>query len=112
MKTHSLIIAAAALALLAGVLFWSNRREAAKEAAGGTADAPRIINLKESDVSRINIQRGETQKIILAKLDSGGWQVAETPVLPGDSGTIGSLVTSLSTLNSERVVEDKPADLT
>ena len=112
MKTRSLILAAAALAILTGVLYWSNRQETAKEAAGGTADAPRIINFKEGDVTRIDIQRGETQKITLAKLDSGDWQVAETPVLPGDSGIIGSLVTSVSTLNSERIVEDKPADLT
>jgi hypothetical protein len=112
MKTRGLIIAAAALAILAAALYWSNRREAAKEAAGGTTDAPRIINFKEADVNRINIERNQTEKISLVKLDSGDWQVAETPVLPGDSGTISSLITSVSALNSERIVQDKPADLT
>ena len=55
MKGRGLILAAAALAVLAGVLYWSNRREAAKAAAGGTAEAPRIINLNSDDVTRIDI---------------------------------------------------------
>jgi hypothetical protein len=111
MKTRGLILAAAALALLAGALYWSNRREAAKAAAGGTPEAPRIINLNSADVTRIDIHRNQTEKISLVKLDSGDWQVAETPVLPGESGTMSSVLSTLSTLNSERIVEEKPGDL-
>jgi hypothetical protein len=111
MKTHSLILAALALALLGGLLYWSNRREAAKAAAGGTPDAPRIINLNSDDVTRIDIQHNQSEKIGLVKLDSGNWQVAETPVLPGEEGTISSLLSTLAKLDSERIVEDKPGDL-
>ena len=111
MKTRGLILAAAALAVLAGVLYWSNRREAAKAAAGGTAEAPRIINLNSDDITRINILRNQTEKISLVKLDSGDWQVAETPALPGDSSTISGVLSAVSTLNSDRIVEEKPADL-
>jgi hypothetical protein len=111
MKSRGLILAAAALALLAGALFWSNRREAARAAAGGTPEAPRIVNLNSDDVTRIDIQRNQTEKIGLVKLDSGDWQVAETPVLPGETGTISSLLSTLSKLDSERIVEEKPGDL-
>jgi len=111
MKTRSLMLAVAALAILAGALYWSNRREAAKAAAGGTPEAPRILNLTQADITRINIQRNRTEKITLAKLDSGDWQVAETPPLPGDSNTISTLLSTLSTLNSDRLVEEKPGDL-
>src|SRR4051812_4386968 len=111
MKTRGLLLAAIALAILGGVLYWSNRREAAKAAAGGTAEAPRIINLKQDEINRITITRNSTQKITLAKLDSGDWQVQETPVLPGDSGTISGLLSAVSTLDSERIVDEKPADL-
>jgi|SRR3990172_2364396 len=111
MKTRGLILAAAALALLAGALYWSNRREAAKAAAGGTAEAPRIINLNSDEITRIDIQRNQTEKIGLVKLDSGDWQVAETPVLPAESSTVSSLLSTLSKLDSERIVEEKPADL-
>jgi len=111
LKTRGLIIAAALLAVLAGALYWSNRREAAKAAEGGTAEAPRILTLKQEDVTRINIQRNRTEKVTLAKLDSGDWQVAETPPLPGDSNTMSTLLSTLSTLNSDRLVEEKPGDL-
>jgi hypothetical protein len=111
MKSRGLLLAAAALTILAGVLYWSNRREAAKTAAGGTAEAPRIINLKSDDIKRIDIHRNQTETIGLVKLDSGDWQVAENPVLPGDSGIISSVLSAVSTLDSERIVQDKPADL-
>jgi Domain of unknown function (DUF4340) len=111
MKSRGLILAAAALALLAGALYWSNRREAAKAAAGGTSEAPRIINLKSDEITRIDIHRNQTEKISLVKLDSGDWQVAETPVLPGESGTMSSVLSTLAALDSERIVEEKPGDL-
>jgi Domain of unknown function (DUF4340) len=111
MKSYGLILAAAALALLAGVLYWSNRREAAKAAAGGTPEAPRIINLNSDDITRIDIHRNQTETISLVKPDSGDWQVAETPVLPGESGTISSLLSTLSKLDSQRIVQEKPGDL-
>src|SRR5712671_6234218 len=108
MKTRGLTLAAAALALLAGALYWSNRREAARAAAGGTSEAPRIINLKSDEITRIDIHRNQTEKVSLVKLDSGDWQVAETPVLPGESGTMASVLSTLAALDSERIVEEKP----
>ena len=111
MKTRGLIIAAAVLAVLSGTLYWSNRRQAATAAAGGTPEAPRILTLTQADITRINIQRNLTETVTLAKLDSGDWQVAQTPPLPGDSGTISNLLSTLSALNSDRLVEETPGDL-
>jgi hypothetical protein len=111
MKSRGLLLAAAALAILAGVLYWSNRREAAKAAAGGTAEAPRLINLKSDDIKRIDIHRNQGDTIGLVKLDSGDWQVAENPVLPGDSGIMSSVLAAVSSLDSDRIVDDKLADL-
>ena len=111
MKTRGLIIAAAVLAALSGALYWSNRRQAAATSAGGTPEAPRILTLKQEDVTRIDIQRNRTEKVTLAKQDSGDWQVAETPPLPADSNTVTTLLSTLSALNSDRLVEEKPAEL-
>ena len=110
-KSRGLMAATAVLILLVGVLYWSNRREAAKASAGGTAEAPRIINLDQGNITRINILRNRTEKITLAKLAAGDWQVAETPPLPGDTATISGLLTSLSKLDSDRLVDEKPGDL-
>jgi hypothetical protein len=113
MKTRGLIIAAAVLAVLSGALYWSNRRQAATAAAGGTPEAPRILTLTQADVTSINILRNRTETVTLAKLEYGDWQVAQTPPLPGDSSTISNLLSTLSALNSDRLVEETtPGDLT
>jgi len=111
LKIRGLIIAAAVLAVLSGALYWSNRRQAATAAAGGTPEAPRILTLTQADITRITIQRNRTETVTLAKLDSGDWQVAETPPLPGDTNAISTLLSTLSTLNSDRLVEATPGDL-
>jgi hypothetical protein len=111
MKPSGLVIAAASLAVLSGALYWSNRREAARDPNAGTAEAPRMLTFEEPTVNRIDILRNRNEKVSLVKQESGQWQVEQEPPLVADSNIVTTLVSTLSALNSERLVEQQPADL-
>ena len=48
---------------------------------------------------------------VLSKSDAGKWQITEPKPLPADQDSVSSLVSSLSSLSSDKLVEDKASDL-
>jgi Domain of unknown function (DUF4340) len=111
MKSTGLLIAAALLAALTGTLYWSDHHKAA-DATGMPVDAaPKIFTLKDTDLSKIEIKKKGAEEVALAKNDAGKWQVTSPTQLNADQDAVSSMVSTLSSLNSERVVEDKASDL-
>jgi hypothetical protein len=111
MKSTGLLIAAAVLAALTGTLYWSDHHKAADATATPVDAAPKILTLKDADFSKIEIKKKGTEEVALAKNDAGKWQITAPAPLSADQDAISSMVTTLSSLNSERVVEDKASDL-
>jgi hypothetical protein len=56
MKSTGLLIAAAVLAALTGVMYWSDHRKAADTTATPVDAAPKILTFKEADLSKIEIK--------------------------------------------------------
>jgi len=111
MKSTGLLIAAAVLAALTGTLYWSDHHKAADATATPIDTAPKILTLKDADFSKIEIKKKGTEEVGLAKNDAGKWQITAPAPLAADQDAISSIVSTLSSLNSERVVEDKASDL-
>ena len=111
MKSTGLLVAAAVLAALTGTLYWSDHHKAADATATPVDAAPKVLTLKDADVSKIEIRKKGTEEVALAKNDAGKWQITAPAPLAADQDAISSMVTTLSSLNSERVVEDKASDL-
>jgi hypothetical protein len=111
MKSTGLLIAAVVLAALTGTLYWSDHHKAADAAATPVDAASRILTLKDSDLSKIEIKKKGSEEIALAKNDAGKWQITAPAPLAADQDAVSSMVSTLSSLNSERVVEDKALDL-
>jgi len=111
MKSTGLLIAAAILAALTGTLYWSDHHKAADATATPIDTAPKILTLKDADFSKIEIKKKGTEEVGLAKNDAGKWQITAPAPLAADQDAISSIVSTLSSLNSERVVEDKASDL-
>ena len=111
MKSTGLLIAAAVLAALTGVMYWSDHRKAADSTATPVDAAPKILTFKEIDLSKIEIKKEGAEEVALAKNDAGKWQITAPVALAADQDAISTLVSTLSSLNSERVVEDKASDL-
>ena len=111
MKSTGLLIAAAVLAALTGVMYWSDHRKAADTTATPVDAAPKILTFKETDLSKIEIKKEGAEEVALAKNDAGKWQITAPVALAADQDAVTSMVSTLSSLNSERVVEDKASDL-
>ena len=111
MKSTGLLIAAAVLAALTGVMYWSDHHKAADTTATPVDAAPKILTLKDTDLSKIEIKKKGAEEVALAKNDAGKWQITAPVALAADQDAVTSMVSTLSSLNSERVVEDKASDL-
>jgi hypothetical protein len=112
MKLRSLILATIVLLALAGALYWSNRKQAsAAETAKVSADtAPVILKVDEAAVDKVELKNKDAAPIVLAKKDAS-WEITAPAPYAADQNSVSGLLSSLSPLNSERVVEDKAADL-
>jgi len=109
MKLRGLIIAIAVLAALTGALYWSNRQKPAETA---SADAPpKILTLKQEDISKIDLKKKGADELVLAKDSSGKWQITAPKLLSVEQSTVSPMLSSLSALTSERLVEEKASDL-
>jgi hypothetical protein len=111
MKSTGLLVAAAVLAALTGTLYWSDHHKAADATATPVDAAPKVLTLKDADLSKIELRKKGGQEVALAKNDAGKWQITAPAPLAADQDAISSMVSTLSSLNSERVVEDKASDL-
>ncbi len=112
MKFRGLMIAVVVLAALTGALYWSNHRKPARDTLKASADTPpKILTLNEADIAKIDLKKKGADEVVLAKQDSGQWQMNAPTRLGVDQDAISGLVSTLSSLSSERLIEDKAGDL-
>lgn len=112
MKFRGLAIAALVLAILGGVLYWSNHRKSAEDNAKlSTNTSPAILKLSASAVSQLTFKKKNAEPVTLAKANDGKWQITEPKTLTADQDAVSGVLSSLSSLNSDRVVEDQATDI-
>jgi Domain of unknown function (DUF4340) len=112
MKNTGLIIAAVVLAALTGALYWSNRHPDSGNTTKASLDTPpKILSLKQDDISKLEIKKKGGEDLVLAKGDGGKWQITAPKPLSADQESVTSLLSSVSSINSDRLVEDKASDL-
>lgn len=112
MKIRRLIVAMSVLLVLVGTLYWSEHRKPADEVAKASANtSPAILKLDQASITQLEIKPRNAEPIALAKGNSGSWQIIQPKPFGADQSTVSSMLSSLSSLNSERVVEDKASDL-
>jgi len=112
MKMNSLLVAAIVLAALSGVLYWSNHRKPAESAVKVSADTPpKILTLAQADIAKVDIKKKGGDEIELAKNDAGKWQIVGAKPLRADQNEVSSMLSTLSSLSSERLIEEKAGNL-
>jgi Domain of unknown function (DUF4340) len=112
MKIRSLMISAIVLLLLGGTLYWSEHRKPADETTKGAAEAPpSILKLDEGTITQLELKKRGAEPIVLAKSSSGAWQITQPKALNADQSSVSDAISTLSSLNSERLVDDKASEL-
>jgi len=112
MKMNGLLAAAIVLAALSGVLYWSNHRKPAESAVKVSADTPpKILTLVQADITKVDIKKKGGDEVELAKNDAGKWQLVGAKPLRADQNEVSSMLSTLSSLNSERLIEEKAGNL-
>lgn len=113
MKLRGLLIAAAVLTALLGALYWSNHHGSNADSAAKTAvDAPtKILSLSQSDITGLTIHRKTEPPVDLSRNNSGVWQITVPKSLAADQDSVSSVLSALSSLNAERLLEEQASDL-
>src|SRR5438132_4546404 len=110
MKSRGLLVAAIVLAALTGTLYWSNHRKSLTSAADSAVESPpKILTLQPADVTALSIRKKDGDSVVLSKNGSGQWKITAPRVLAADQDAVSSVLSTLSSLNSDRLVEDKAA---
>jgi hypothetical protein len=112
MKIRGLLVATVVFAVLAGVLYWSDHRKSSAEAAAKPdADvAPSILKLDENSIAKLELKKKDSTPILLMKTGSD-WKITEPKTFGADQSAVTGVLSTLSSLNSERLVEGKSSDL-
>jgi len=110
-KPYGLIVAAVILAGLTGALYWSNHHKPADTTEASANVPPKILAIKESDISKFGLKKNGTEQVAGERNSAGQWHITSPTPLPADQSAVSSLLGTFSSLNSERLVEEKAGNL-
>ena len=106
MKPKGLLIGVALLAVLGGLIWWSNKKQAATPA----DTTVKILAIPEDQFQQLRIKK-LTNEIIELRRSDGKWAMISPKPLAADQDAVASTVATLSSLNADKVVDEKAADL-
>jgi hypothetical protein len=112
MKFRGLVIAVVVLCALGGVLYWSGHHKHSGESTALAANqSPVILNTNTSAVTGLTIKKKGAAPITLDKTDSGSWKITAPDQYNADQETISGMLSALSPLDAERVIDDNGSSL-
>jgi hypothetical protein len=112
MKIRGLLVAVAVLAALGAASYWSEKKKKADEKKPASDAAPKLLSIPEDQIKSVALKKTSGELTMVTRTDAGKWQIVQPKALPADQDSISSLVSTLSSLNSERLIEEKASDLT
>jgi Domain of unknown function (DUF4340) len=111
MKPYGLIVAAVILAGLTGALYWSNHHKPADTTEASADVPPKILAVKEAEISKFDLKKNGAEQVGGERNSAGQWRITSPTSLAADQSAVSSLLGTFSSLNSERLVEDKAGNL-
>jgi hypothetical protein len=112
MQGRGLTITAVVLAILAGLLWWSNREKAKEASKPAAADVnPKILTVPVADVQKIEVKKRGGDDTVIQKSGSSKWDMTAPASYGVDQEVANTFASAATTLNSDRLVDDKPTDL-
>jgi hypothetical protein len=109
MQTIKLVIAAVLLAALSGAVWWAKRHPQSATSTS-TPASPTMVNIPDASIESVAIQKKDASPITLER-KNGKWTLTAPGPFAADQDAANSLVTSLSPVTADSIVEDKPTDV-
>ena len=110
MKFGRLLIAAVLLGGLSAAVWYSNKKTAA-DAGKPPADAsPKVLTLKKEDITQLEFKHREGDPTIVKK-SGDGWRITAPKDLPASQSAIDSILSSVSDISSDRLLDSNATDL-
>jgi hypothetical protein len=110
MKSKGLLIASFFLLVLAGVIWWSNKKAATADKTPTENTTVNLLNIPEDHIQNIEIKKRTGETIQLQRNDSK-WQIVAPEPHLADPDAVSSMLSTLGSLSSERTVEEKATSL-
>jgi hypothetical protein len=110
MQSRNLLVAAVLLAALSGVVWWAKRHPESASSATNTPPAPKVADIPDASMREIDVKKKDGSTITLDRKD-GKWSITAPESVAADQDAVGTVVSSLSPVTADSVVEDKPSDL-
>jgi len=111
MKLRGLIVAGIILAGLSGTLYWSNHHKPAVTTEASADVPPKILAVKEADISRFDLKKNGAEQVAGERNSAGQWHITSPTPLAADQSAISSWLGTFSSLNSQRLVDEKAGNL-
>ncbi len=112
MKFRGPIIAVIVLCVLGGALYWSDHNKlSAKSATAATSISPALLKIDQPGITSVTLNEQNSKPITLEKGGTDKWQITAPDKYNADQDAVSSLLSTLSALDSQRVVEDKAVNL-
>jgi hypothetical protein len=111
MKPRSLILAAVVLAALSGAVWWAEKHpESGGSSTPATPPATKIADIPQSQIKEIDIAK-KGAPVLTLQAENGRWSITSPEQYPADQDAVTSLLSALSPLNADTVVDEKPSSV-
>src|SRR5579884_2163330 len=104
------MIATGLFCVLAGLIYWSNKHKAAEDTHPPASITPQVLRLNQADVNGIRIAKKDGAQVVLEKTGND-WRMTQPKTYPVDTDSVNSFLSSVSSVDADSVVEEKPADI-
>jgi hypothetical protein len=108
--TRGLLIAAILLAALAGGVWYSNKLEKEKEGKPPEDSSAKLLDIPEDQFAMIEITKAGVTPVTLIR-DGTDWKMVTPESLAVDRDAATSIVSTLSSYSTDRLVEENATDL-
>ncbi len=95
---------------LSGAVWWSKRHpEAAQSSTSTAAPSTKIVDIPDSQLQSVTLKRRDGSLVTIDRKNNK-WAITQPQAFATDQEAVGSLVSALSPITADDVVEDKTTD--
>src|SRR4051812_44416768 len=111
MPVRGLLVAVVVLGILAGGVYWSEKHKTAEEAKETSGGASKLVSIKDEDIRKVEIHRRDLPPVVIERDNSKQWQMRAPQTWRVDQDAANGITSSYAGLSYDRIVDEKPTDL-